>query len=91
MSDYNEHLISMAGGDGDESARDLSFAAHCEGYGLEWLEEEEAAMSNYDALLSRESQSRERIAKALFELDMQRSRDQYSPSAIRHILEGGET
>ena len=44
---------------------------------------------NYDTLLARESESRERIAKALFELDMQRTRDQYSPSAIRHILTGG--
>ena len=44
---------------------------------------------NYDALLARESQSRERIAKALYELDMQKTRDQYSPSALRRILEGG--
>lgn len=44
---------------------------------------------NYDALLARESETRERIAKALYELDMQRSRDQYSPSTIKHILEGG--
>ena len=44
---------------------------------------------NYDALLARESEVRERIAKALFELDMQKSRDNYCPSAIRRILEGG--
>ena len=44
---------------------------------------------SYDALLARESESRERIQKALYELDMQRTRDQYSPSAVRHILEGG--
>jgi len=45
-------------------------------------------MPDYDALLARESESRERIAKALFELDMQKTRDAYSPSTIRHILEG---
>lgn len=44
---------------------------------------------NYDALLARESETRERIQRALYELDMQRTRDQYSPSTIRHILEGG--
>jgi hypothetical protein len=42
--------------------------------------------TRYDALLARESESRERIAKALYELDMQKTRDIYSPSAIRHIL-----
>ena len=42
---------------------------------------------NYDAHIARENQ--ERINKALHELNMQRSRDQYSPSTIRHILEGG--
>jgi hypothetical protein len=42
---------------------------------------------NYDTLLARENQ--ERINKALFELDMQKTRDQYSPTAIRRILEGG--
>ena len=46
---------------------------------------------NYDALLARESEARARIAKALFELDMQRSRDQYSPTAIRRILESEQT
>lgn len=45
---------------------------------------------NYDALLARESESRERIQKALFELGMQKTRDEYSPSAIRRILEGGK-
>lgn len=44
---------------------------------------------NYDALLARESESRERIAKALYELDMQKTRDAFSPTAIRRILEGG--
>jgi hypothetical protein len=44
--------------------------------------------NNYDALLARESESRERIAKALYELDMQKTRDAYSPTALRHILEG---
>lgn len=44
--------------------------------------------NNYDLLLARESESRERIAKALHELDMQKTRDAYSPSTIRHILEG---
>jgi hypothetical protein len=43
---------------------------------------------SYDALLARESESRERIAKALFELGMQKTRDEYSPSKLRHILEG---
>jgi len=43
---------------------------------------------SYDALLARESESRERIAKAPFELDMQKTRDAYSPSALRRILEG---
>lgn len=46
-------------------------------------------MNDYDALLARESESRERIARALFELGMQKTRDEYSPSAIRRILEGG--
>jgi hypothetical protein len=45
---------------------------------------------NYDALLARESESRERIAKALFELDMQKTNDAYSPTRLRHILEGGK-
>lgn len=44
---------------------------------------------NYDLLLARESESRERIDKALYELDMQKTRDSYSPSAVRRILEGG--
>jgi hypothetical protein len=44
--------------------------------------------NNYDALLARESESRERIQKALFELDMQKTRDAYSPTALRRILEG---
>jgi len=43
---------------------------------------------SYDALLARESESRERIAKALYELDMQKTRDAYSPSALRRIREG---
>ena len=43
---------------------------------------------SYDVLLARESESRERIQKALYELDMQKTRDAYSPSTIRHILEG---
>ena len=46
-------------------------------------------MPDYDALLARESESRERIAKALFALGMQKTNDTYSPSAIKHILEGG--
>jgi len=45
-------------------------------------------MPDYDALLARENQAQERIQKALYELDMQRTRDAYSPSTIRHILEG---
>jgi len=44
---------------------------------------------SYDLLLARESESRERIAKALFALGMQKTNDTYSPSAIKHILEGG--
>ncbi len=46
-------------------------------------------MNAYDALLSRESESRERIAKALYEIGMQKTRDTYSPSVIKRILEGG--
>jgi len=43
---------------------------------------------SYDALLARESESRQRIARALYEMDMQKTRDEYSPSKLRHILEG---
>lgn len=46
-------------------------------------------MNDYGTMHPSESEVRERIAKALFELDMQKSRDNYCPSAIRRILEGG--
>jgi hypothetical protein len=45
--------------------------------------------NNYDLLLARESESRERIAKARFEIQMQKSRGIHCPSAIDRILEGG--
>ena len=44
--------------------------------------------NNYDALLARESESRERIARALYELDMQRGNGIHCPADIKHILEG---
>jgi len=43
---------------------------------------------SYDALLARESESRERIAKALYEIEMQRGNGIHCPSKITHILEG---
>jgi hypothetical protein len=45
---------------------------------------------NYDILLARESESRERIAKALYEIELQRGNGIHCPSAITHILEGGK-
>jgi len=44
---------------------------------------------SYDALLARESESRERIAKALYEIEMQRGNGIWQPSAVTHILNGG--
>ena len=44
---------------------------------------------SYDALLARESESRERIAKALYEIELQRGNGIHCPSKIKHILEGG--
>ena len=46
-------------------------------------------MPDYDALLARESESRERIAKALYEIELQRGNGIHCPSAITHILEVG--
>jgi hypothetical protein len=46
--------------------------------------------NNYDALLARESESRERIQKALYELELQRGNGVHCPSKIAHILEGGK-
>ena len=45
--------------------------------------------NNYDLLLARESESRERIAKALHEIEMQRGNGIHCPGNIKHILEGG--
>lgn len=45
---------------------------------------------DYDALLARESESRERIAKALYEIEQQRGNGIHCPSKIAHILEGGK-
>ena len=45
---------------------------------------------SYDALLARESESRERIAKALYEIELQRGNGIWQPSKITHILEGGK-
>ena len=47
-------------------------------------------MPDYDALLARESESRERIAKALYEIELQRGNGIWQPSAITHILNGGK-
>ena len=47
-------------------------------------------MPDYDALLARESESRERIAKALYEIELQRGNGIHCPSKITHILEGGK-
>jgi hypothetical protein len=46
--------------------------------------------NNYDALLARESESRERIARALYEIELQRGNGVHCPSKITHILEGGK-
>ena len=46
-------------------------------------------MPDYDALLARESESRERIQKALYEIELQRGNGIWQPSAVAHILEGG--
>jgi hypothetical protein len=46
--------------------------------------------NNYDALLARESESRERIAKALYEIELQRGNGIHQPSKIAHILNGGK-
>jgi hypothetical protein len=43
---------------------------------------------NYDALLSRESESRERIAKALYEIELQKGNGIYNPTAIKRLLVG---
>jgi len=45
---------------------------------------------SYHALLARESESRERIAKALYEIELQRGNGVYCPGNIVHILEGGK-
>ena len=54
----------------------------------------EAAMTDrspsYDLLLARESESRERIAKALYEIELQRGNGIWQPSAVTHILNGGK-
>ena len=47
-------------------------------------------MPDYDALLARESESRERIAKALYEIELQRGNGIWQPSAVTHILNGGK-
>jgi hypothetical protein len=46
--------------------------------------------NNYDLLLACESESRERIQKALYEIELQRGNGVHCPSAITHILEGGK-
>jgi hypothetical protein len=46
-------------------------------------------MNAYDALLSRESESRERIAKALYEIELQKGNGIHNPSAIKRLLVGG--
>lgn len=45
-------------------------------------------MPDYDALLARENEATERIAKARYEIQMQKSRGIHCPSAIDHILAG---
>lgn len=45
-------------------------------------------MNDYDALLARESESRERIAKALYEIEIQKGNGIYNPGAIKRILNG---
>lgn len=45
-------------------------------------------MNDFDTLLARESESRERIAKALYEMDIDRGNGVYNFAKIRGILEG---
>lgn len=46
-------------------------------------------MPDYDALLARENEAKERIAKALYEIELQRGNGIWQPSNITHILNGG--
>jgi hypothetical protein len=46
--------------------------------------------NNYDLLMARESESRERIQKALYEIELQRGNGVHCPGNIKHILEGGK-
>lgn len=45
---------------------------------------------NYDLLLARESESRERIAKARHAIRLQQGNGSWSLSEIDHILDGGK-
>ena len=47
-------------------------------------------MPDYDALLARESESRERIAKARHAIRLQQGNGSWSLSDIDHILDGGK-
>ena len=46
--------------------------------------------NNYDALLARESESRERIAKARHVIRLQQGNGSWSLNDIDHILDGGK-
>jgi len=47
-------------------------------------------MPDYDALLARESESRERIAKARHVIRLQQGNGSWSLNDIDHILDGGK-
>lgn len=46
-------------------------------------------MNDYDALLARESETRERIAKALYQMDIDLGNGVVNFAAIKQILRGG--
>lgn len=46
--------------------------------------------ANYDALLARESEARERIARARYAIQQQLGKGAWSLHDIDHILEGGK-